>query len=179
MYIYLCCADRALTASNVPIFKVLQHYFLTEHGEFKAHYPLIWAYPANIRSIFCVPKHGRCYRIIITQEVCIYSEFRLHFSNMMYFIQVLTVPTPANVQASHSLKMLPDTWRNSSWNTSNQFTFEESFSSCKECRFPFDLQLQVCPTNNNQTDSTVGSQEATIYKLSIISWSLENVLCEP
>ena len=34
-YIYLCCAETALKVSNVPIFKVLQHYLLTENGEFK------------------------------------------------------------------------------------------------------------------------------------------------
>ena len=68
VYVYLCCAEPALKASNVPIFKVSQHYLLTEHGEFKVYCTLIWTYSATTRSIFCcVPKHGRCYRRIIMQ----------------------------------------------------------------------------------------------------------------
>jgi hypothetical protein len=137
VYIYLRCAEPAFRASNVPIFKVSQHYLLIEHSEFKVYGTLIWTYSAITRSIFCcVPKHARCYRRII--------------------MQILRVPTPADVQASHSLKMLPNTCRTSTWNTSNQFTFENCFSCCKECRFSSKLYILVCATNNNQTDSSVG-----------------------
>lgn len=88
VYMYLCCAQPALRASNVPILKVSQHYLLTECGEIKVYCTPIWAYSATTRRIFCcVPKHERCYRRIIMQEACVYSEFRVHFSNMMYFMQ--------------------------------------------------------------------------------------------
>ena len=56
--------------------------------EFKVYCALIWAYSATKRSIFCfVPKHGRCYKRIIIKDACIYREMKVHFSNIMYFIQ--------------------------------------------------------------------------------------------